>query len=160
MPRLGFAKMFPDQQFSIEWLSAPSDISEQPMSEEETLTGALNRAENASKLKDGDYWVGIEGGCCDKNGEMEAFAWIVIKSRSGKISKGRTGTVFLPEKIAALIRSGKELGEADDIVFQDTNSKQKMGTVGKLTDNAVDRTSYNIDAVVFALIPFKNPTLY
>jgi len=52
------------------------------------------------------------------------------------------------------------LGEADDIIFGQTNSKQKNGTVGNLTDNAVDRTKYYIDAIILALIPFKNKNLY
>jgi non-canonical (house-cleaning) NTP pyrophosphatase len=77
-----------------------------------------------------------------------------------KLAKAELELSSYPKKLLHSYRSGKELGEADDIVFHDTNSKQKMGTVGKLTDNAVDRTSYYIDAVVFALIPFKNPTLY
>ena len=76
------------------------------------------------------------------------------------VGKGRSGTFFLPPKIAELIRQGKELGEADDIVFERTNSKQENGAVGILTDGVVDRTKYYTEAVVLALIPFKNERLY
>ena len=76
------------------------------------------------------------------------------------VGKGRSGTFFLPPKIAELIRQGKELGEADDIVFGRTNSKQENGAVGILTDGVVDRTKYYTEAVVLALIPFKNERLY
>jgi len=94
------------------------------------------------------------------NGEMEAFAWIVVKSKSGIIGKGKTGSFFLPKKMVELVKAGKELGEADDIVFGKVNSKQANGTVGNLTNDVITRTSYYEPAVILALIPFKNPELY
>lgn len=158
---IGFAKMFPDQEFSYEGISASSGVSDQPMSEEETIRGATNRAENASKQKTkADYWVGIEGGLEEVDGEMEAFAWIVIKHKNGKIGKGRTGSFFIPQKVAELVKEGKELGDADDIVFKRKNSKQANGAVGILTGDVLTRTTFYEHAVMMALIPFKNPTLY
>lgn len=96
----------------------------------------------------------------DKSPQVEAFAWVIIKGKNGKFGKGRTGTFFLPPKVAELIRQGKELGEADDIVFQRKNSKQENGAVGILTGNVIDRTKFYTEAVVMALIPFKNEELY
>jgi non-canonical (house-cleaning) NTP pyrophosphatase len=93
------------------------------------------------------------------DGEMEAYAWGVVKSKE-KYGKAKTGTFFLPKKIVALIKEGKELGEADDIVFKRYNSKQENGAVGILTGDVTDRTRYYVEAVVLALIPFKNPDLY
>ena len=159
--QIGFAKMFPDENFDVQGVSAPSDVSDQPMSSDETLIGATNRAENVSKLKtDADYWVGVEGGVEDANEELEVFAWVVVKARDGKVGKGKTGSFFLPQKIAELVRQGMELGEADDIVFGRTNSKQANGAIGILTDDVVTRTTYYVPAVIMALIPFKNETLY
>ena len=157
----GFKKMFPEMSFEIEGVSVPSNVSEQPRSDIETFTGAINRADNASKeIMDADFWIGIEGGIEEKQSDMEAFAWVVIKSNDGKYCKGRTGTFFLPSKVSELIKQGKELGEADDIVFGRSNSKQENGAVGILTGDAVDRTKYYTEAVVFACIPFKNKELY
>src|SRR3990167_4274778 len=135
---IGFAKMFPEMLIKIEGESTPSNVSDQPLSEEETLKGAINRVENVSKLKPtSDYWVGIEGGLQEVGREMEAFAWIVVKAKNGK-----------------------ELGEADDIVFGRTNSKQANGAVGILTNDTITRTTYYEQAMILALIPFKNPKLY
>jgi non-canonical (house-cleaning) NTP pyrophosphatase len=53
-----------------------------------------------------------------------------------------------------------ELGEADDRVFGCNNSKQQNGAIGLLTGDAVDRAGLYVPAVIFALIPFKNPELY
>lgn len=160
--RAGFEKMFPDQEFNFNGESAPSEVNDQPMTDEETFAGANNRVNNLARIVPGaDYWVGIEGGLqVREQGEMEAFAWVVIKDRNGVVGKSRTGTFFLPTEMARLVTGGKELGDADDIVFGQTNSKQKSGTVGNLTGDVVTRSSYYSEAVVLALVPFKNPNLY
>lgn len=155
-----FQKMFPSEVFEIEGVSVVSGVQEQPQDDKETFEGAWNRADNASKIEDADFWVGIEGGIEQKNSEMEAFAWAVVKAQNGTFGKGKTGTFFLPPKIVELIKQGKELGEADNIVFGRENSKQENGAVGILTDDVIDRTKYYTEAVILALIPFKNTTLY
>ena len=40
-------KMFSDEQFKFEAVAAFSGVSDQPMSDEETLQGAINRVNNA-----------------------------------------------------------------------------------------------------------------
>ncbi len=156
-----FQAIFPTEKITIDSINAPSEVKDQPMSEAETLLGAQNRVKNArKKIATADYYVGIEGGVEIKQGEMEAFAWVVIQSKTNKSGKGRTGSFFLPKKIIKLIEEGTELGVADDIVFNHSNSKQKMGTVGILTKNVCDRTEYYKQAVILALIPFINPEMY
>jgi len=156
----GFKEMFPIESFNVEGVSVTSGVNKQPQNDSETFQGALNRVENVSRITNADFWVGIEGGIEEKNSEMEVFAWVVIKAKDGQLGKGRTGTFFLPPQIVGLIKQGKELGEADDIVFGRVNSKQENGAVGILTGNVVDRTKHYTAAVVFALIPFKNKHLY
>ncbi|SDG56767.1 inosine/xanthosine triphosphatase [Psychroflexus sediminis] len=156
----GLEQMFPDQEFECVGVSVPSNVSDQPMSDEETFRGAKNRADNAANThKDADFYFGIEGGIAQIDNEMQAFAWVVIKSGE-KYGKSRTGTFFLPKQVVVLIQEGKELGEADDLVFKRDNSKQKSGAVGILTGDLIDRTSYYTEAVILALIPFKNEALY
>lgn len=157
----GFSKMFPEVEWQVEGISVESGVAGQPLSEEETLHGAMNRAKAASgQVPEADYWVGIEGGLEEMGHAMEAFAWIVVESKEGLVGKGRTGSFFLPERIRELIKRGKELGEADDIVFGKTNSKQANGAVGILTKDVLTRTSFYEPAVILALIPFRNRHLY
>lgn len=157
----GFNRMFPKQEFEVTGVAVPSNVSDQPMTEQETLLGATNRATNAKNFApDADYWVGIEGGLEKIPEGMEAFAWMVIISKNGKTGRGRTGSFFLPDKVVELINQGKELGEADDIVFNKNNSKQSTGAIGILTGDVISRTSYYEPAIIFALIPFKNENLY
>lgn len=157
---IAFKKMFAEEEFQIEGISVPSGVKDQPNSDFESLQGALNRAHNASEAAPADFWVGMEGGVEEKNGDMKSFAWIVIKSKNGQIGKACTGAFCLPPRVAELIKAGKELGEADDIVFGLKNSKQVNGAIGILTGDIVDRTKFYADAVLLALIPFKNRHLY
>lgn len=158
--KTGFERIFQINNFAIEGVAVPSQVSDQPLSDTETLQGAMNRAGNAkSDFPDADYWVGIEGGIEKTENGMMAFAWIVVQSQHG-YGKARTGAFFLPPPVVDLINQGKELGEADDIVFGANNSKQQGGAVGLLTQQVIDRTSLYVEAVIMAFIPFKNPGLY
>lgn len=158
--RQGFEQMFPGDSFEMIPVSVSSGVSDQPSTDRETYEGAHNRAFRASKkYPDADFWVGIEGGIESFANEMEAFAWIVIKSLT-KTGKAKTATFFLPREVIELIVAGRELGEADDIVFGESNTKQKIGAVGLLTDNTLNRSAYYTQAVILALIPFKKPHLY
>ncbi len=158
--KIAFGKIFPLEKFDFEGVSVSSDVQDQPANDQETIVGATNRVKNAKiQFQKADFWVGIEGGVENINKEMEAFAWVVIQSVE-ITGKAKTGTFFLPKKVVELVNTGKELGEADDIVFGHTNSKQKNGAVGILTGDVVTRRSYYTEAVVLALIPFRNPEIY
>lgn len=156
--RLGFCTYF--QEVEVHGVSVESGVSDQPKTDEETLEGALNRVQNAlAEFPEADYWVGIEGGLCTKQGEMEAFAWIVVRTAE-KTGRARTTTFQLPAKVAELISKGYELGDANDILFKQENSKQKSGAIGLLTNNKINRTALYKQAVELALVPFLNPKLY
>lgn len=156
----GFRRMFPGETFESVSVSVASNVSDQPRSNEETLRGAIRRAGNArAAAPDADYWVGIEGGVEETDGEMAAFAWVAVQA-ADLLGKGRTGTFFLPQSVADLVRDGEELGTADDIVFGRADSKRENGAVGLLTGNVIDRVALYEHAVILALAPFKNPSLY
>ncbi len=157
---IGFSQMFPDEMFEVEGLDTSSGVSDQPMTNEETLTGAKNRASNAKEeITEADFWVGIEGGIEETQDGMEAFAWVVILSKNQK-GQSRTSTFYLPPKVRDLVLEGVELGHANDQVFAEHNSKQKGGAVGSLTNGLLGRTEYYEQAVILALIPFVNKKLY
>jgi non-canonical (house-cleaning) NTP pyrophosphatase len=179
----GFQQMFPSESFTVEGISVPSGVSDQPMTDEETLQGALNRASNIRAAHPtADYWIGIEGGCEEKHGELWTFAWVVVLglnpprhegyqwTEPAKVAdvgqgvrvvtgKARTGAFMLPQEVASLVRSGIELGIADDQVFGRSNSKQTNGAVGLLTADLIDRQRYYEHAVILALVPLKNTDL-
>ncbi len=154
-----FSKVFPSETFECQGVSVTSDVPDQPIGEAETLLGAKNRVANAKLKFKADYWVGLEGGVAHNNNQLEAFAWMVIHAEN-MYGKGRTGSFFLPPKVAELVKGGMELGHADDVVFGQSNSKQKGGAVGLLTNNLLTRTTYYEQALILALIPFINKEHY
>jgi|GEM_PF-79117 len=158
--RQGFETAFPEQEFTFVPVTTASGVSEQPFSDQETLSGAEERARQASlALPDADYWVGIEGGVEEHPCGMAAFAWVVVRG-TAQSGRGRSAAFFLPEAVAALVRQGVELGTADDMIFGRSNSKQANGAIGLLTGDLIDRAALYVPAVIMALIPFKNPELY
>ncbi len=153
---MGFRRFLPAEDFDVVSISVPSGVPDQPGSDAETLAGAENRAVGAMEARaEADYWVGIEGGIEDDGEVMTAFAWVVIRSKSRR-GRSRTATFSLPPEVADLVRRGHELGEADDIVFGRTNSKQEEGAVGLLTGGAIDRMGLYEPSVVLALVPFRD----
>ena len=159
--RIALEKVFPEDSFEMEWFSVDSEVSDQPMTDTETYQWAENRVHNLKQVaKDFDLYVGLEWGLEKKYNDMECFAWIVVKDNSWKMWKAKTSTFFLPTEVCKLIDEWKELWEADDIVFSRTNSKQSNGAVWILTKDIITRTTYYVEAVVLALIPFINKELY
>lgn len=157
---IGFHAAF-ESAFLVEGLNVSSEVSDQPMGYEETYLGAFNRAKNAKQVfPEADYWVGIEGGINEENDEMYAFAWVVIMDRKGRVGKAKTATFYLPSIVSDLVKGGKELGDADDQVFMKDNTKQGSGAVGILTSGVVNRKDYYSQAVILALIPFLNESIY
>lgn len=158
--RQGFEEMFPGETFTTEGISVPSGVSAQPLGDDETYQGALNRVTAAHAARpEADYWIGIEGGNIITDHGMEVMAWVIVQSRD-RWGKARTAGFYLPPRIVELIHEGLELGHADDLVFGVRNSKQTGGSSGLLTDGVMDRMRFYVPAVILALIPFKKAELY
>ena len=160
--RLGFTAWLNGEAIEITGIDVPSGISDQPMSDEETYRGASNRVNSAMQAEPhAQYWAGIEGGVEELpgSGGMAAFAWIVVRSRTNAGS-ARSASFFLPESVSNLVRQGVELGVADDLIFSRVNSKQNNGAIGLLTNDRVTRTDLYSHAVLLALAPILNSSLY
>lgn len=154
--RRGFASMFPSLAFHLHPVAVPSGVRPQPLSDAETLQGALNRTQHAAQLvPQADYWVGIEGGVEERQGSMEAFAWIVVFTPH-LLGKSRTGTFSVPEEVAVLIRQGHELAVAVEEIYQQSQVQSTTGAVGVLTEGVIDRVQLYAHAIVLALVPFKH----
>ncbi|KAG9247353.1 inosine triphosphate pyrophosphatase-like protein [Calycina marina] len=138
----GFQSMFQSQRFTAEGITVPSGVAEQPFTDSETLQG------------------GVENTPDQVAGSLQSFAWVVVIGEAGgRIGKARTAMFYQPEVVAKLVREGMELGHADDKVFGRSNSKQQNGSVGLLTGDMIGRKAYYLQAVILALIPFKNEQL-
>lgn len=66
----------------------------------------------------------------------------------------------LPPGLANLVKEGMELSTADDQFFGRVSSKKGSGTVGKLTNDIIDRSAYYEHAIILAMNPWIRPDLY
>ena len=164
--RIAFTRVWPEQAWEIQGISVPSGIASQPMSDEESIAGARNRARNAIDVHtaidtpDVAYGVGLEGGIQRVGTHYYDSGWCVVLDKQGREGIGSTIHLVVPPKMMRMIQQGKELGEVIDIVFQQENSKQAMGHFGLMTNNAVTRAGAYADGVVSALARFIHPELF
>lgn len=156
-----FLLVFPEGEHTFVPHSAPSGVPDQPWGNDETRLGAKNRADAcATEYPHADYFVGLEGGLERLGDDTWAFAWMCVRDTRGRYGYGRTGSFVLPPVLAALIEAGKELGHASDEFFRMHNTKQQGGSVGILSNGLISRADFYHDAVIFALMPFMQATLY
>lgn len=148
-----------------------SGVSEQPMSEKETMNGARQRAYAALESDaEAQYGVGLEGGVTEFDptspnwsglrggkGRMFECAWVAIVDREGKEGLGGGLYFELPKKVALKLKAGGELGPVMDEMSGEDNVKQKMGAIGMFTKGELDRKQAYIHIVLSALIKFVSP---
>ncbi len=153
-----FSKYF--KNIDVKGIEVNSGVSHQPKSGDRTLQGAKNRAHYIFKEYQPDFAVGIEGGLEKIGKTLYVISWICIKSKQRKVGLGRTASFPLPKKLEELIKKGKGLGGAADIIFGIKNIKQKMGAIGLLSRGVLDRKELYIGGVISALLPFLNEKFY
>lgn len=148
-------------QFLVQPLNVDSGVNQQPFGDVETYSGAYNRTSNCKlAFPEADFWIGIENKVEEMGEDMAAFAWVVILDNSGKVGRAKTAAFFIPPVVAELVRKGTELGEANDRVFQEENSKQQGGAIGLLSKGLVNRKDLYKQSVLLALIPLIRKDLY
>ena len=154
-----FKAAFPEESIESTGFNASSGVSDQPLTDEETYRGVLNRLDQIQEeAPESVFWIAVEEGIEEKTSFN--FGWVVIKSKEGNFGHARLASFYLPEKIMKEIRNGKELGDVTDIITGGENTKQQNGMVGYLTKNNVSRREYVQHAVSLALIPILHPELY
>ncbi|OGE32184.1 hypothetical protein A2631_05730 [Candidatus Daviesbacteria bacterium RIFCSPHIGHO2_01_FULL_44_29] len=157
---IAFAKVWPAENLEIEGVEVSSGVSAQPMSDKESIKGAINRARRALKLLGADFGVGLEGGIQKIGNKWFDCGWLVVIDKQGRTGIGSTVRMSVPPVMVQLIKKGKELGEACDITFNRVNTKHAEGHFGLMTKNHITRTSGYVDGVISALGHFMIPDVF
>jgi inosine/xanthosine triphosphatase len=155
-----FAMVWPASGVACIACDVPSGVSEQPMSDRETIQGARTRATSARDLTDAEFGAGIESGLTEIEGAWYATGWVAVVDRAGTEGLACTMLRPVPHASLALVQQGMELGHANDRVFGATNSKQETGLIGLLTNNLLTREGVFRDGVIAALGRFLHPELF
>jgi inosine/xanthosine triphosphatase len=158
--QLAFSEIWPDKEWDVQGVEVGSGIADQPMSDEEAVQGATNRAQRAREAIRADYGVGLEGGLQEVAGQYYDCGWAVVVDAQGRTGSGTSIRMIIPPRVMQLIRDGKELGIATDIVFGKTNSKHAEGYFGAMTNNRITRARGYKDGVIAALVRFIQKDIF
>lgn len=138
-------------------VAVASGVRAQPLSDEEAILGATNRAQTARRRLDSDLGIGLEGNTTETAYGVFVTGWAVAVDRAGTVGIGGSGRFLLPNALAHRLRQGEELGHLMDEWAGQSNTKQKQGAVGIMTNGLISRTEALETAVTFALTRFLNP---
>jgi inosine/xanthosine triphosphatase len=144
----------------VSGLAVPSGVRDQPEGDAETIRGATQRAKAALEVSDADFAIGIEGGVVEEAGSMRTCAWAAVVTRDGRVGVGGSLAMTLPDRVAALVRGGMELGHAMDRVSGGRDTKHGAGAVGILTAGLVNRQRAYEALVTYALAQFLAPAYF
>ena len=151
-------------------VEVPSGVRHTPLSREELMRGARERAEALARLareksEPWNYFVGLEGGF-DVVGHGSARlvfleSWAYVADASGRGAFGRSGGVLVPEALAKrVVDEGIELSEAIDAFAGGRGIRDAQGAWGVLTRDLITREDAFRLAVISAFAPFFNRAAY
>lgn len=131
---------FQNQEPELISLDVASGVSEQPLSDEETMRGAINRAYEALRKGDGDIGIGLEGGVQQHEQGLFLCNWGALAEigKSPIIAGG--ARIPLPQEIAEKISLGQELGPVMEEYAQKKNVRKQAGAIGIFTNGSIDRS--------------------
>lgn len=141
-------------------VSVDSGVPDQPYGDEQTRTGAVNRARRALERAGADLGVGLEGGLIDTEYGLMTCAWCAIVDLQDTLGIGGSVNALLPPAVVERIERGFELGDAMDQVTGMEDTKKRMGAVGVLSDGLTNRQAAYEHLVKMALMRFLKPGYY
>ena len=136
--------------------AVPSDVGDQPLSLDETVRGAINRAKNA--FGDCDYSIGIESGLIEvpytKSGYMDVCIVAIYDGENAYLGMSSGWEFPDPEIVRLMTEEGLNMTRASNKVGLsfDTNLGSAQGAIGVVTKGRVDRKEYTKQALRMALI--------
>ena len=174
--------------FEVVGIEVPSGVRHTPLSREDLMAGARQRAEALvqmarAKNERWKYFVGLEGGL-DVIAGLDAIpsldvvpdldvvseasirwvfleSWAYVTDGAGRGAFGQSGAVLVPESLAeTVVDGGVELSQAIDAFAGGHNIRDAEGAWGILTRNLVTRQDSFRAAVINAFAPFFNRELY
>ncbi len=125
--------------YQIVAFDAPSEVSEQPIGDQETIRGALNRAKACLTALDVEFAIGLEGGVLKTELGMMVINWGALVDRDGNEYIASGARAILPDGIEAELVSGKTLGQAMDIFTKRNGVSKKEGAMGVITNGRLPR---------------------
>ena len=126
--------------YEIFAIDAESGVSDQPMSDEETIKGAVNRAIAAAEKGEAEIGIGLEGGVQQTPYGLLLCNWgaLAVNGKEPFIAGG--ARIPLPDEVARQLLAGFELGPVMDEYVKKQNVREKEGAIGIFTNGQINRS--------------------
>ena len=143
----------------------PSEVSSQPLSLEETIRGAKNRARNAFVASGCQYAFGVESGLFEAPGTQSGFLEACICAIYDGVDYyvGLSCGFEIPRQVLDLVLQQKmELSQAchSSGISADSKLGSGEGLIGILTKGRINRKKYTKQCIMTALIQLENSHFY
>lgn len=133
------------KEYEIVPLKTDSKVSNQPKTDEETITGAYNRA--MSLPKDG-LRIGLEAGVQMHMEKLFLVNWGVLIDEDDNVFYAGGTRIELPEYLRyGIFEEGKEMADIMGERFKNHDIRFEQGAIGILTSNQVKRIDIFIHIV-------------
>ena len=153
-----FAKYF--SSFSLQCLEVDSGVSKTPTTDQEGITGCLNRIKKArQQIPNADIYIGLEGVISKNKYGAFVYGWCVVETvKPNRQAMAASAKVMLPKYIAKKAKSFKELSLVMKKHYPSKLSQQinKIGTNGIITNKKYTRIKEFEDALDCALCFLNN----
>jgi len=153
-------------EFDLVPLEVPSGVRHTPLSREDLMVGARQRAEALGRIaaergEPWKYFVGLEGGLdvIHEGTKRWVFleSWAYVCDDSARGAFGRSGAVLVPELLSRrVVDEGVELSQAIDEFAGGRGIRDAQGAWGVLSRDLITRQDAFRVAVISAFAPFFN----
>ena len=161
--RLAFSRVFGD--VVLKEVDTTPLVKAQPMSLEETVEGAEERAVFASESAQPDFGVGVEAGLVELGkgwpGHYLNLQIAAVVDRAGNLSFGCSSGFPIPTRFAEKLKQNRE--ELDRYTRELVGAKkvrEEEGIVYHLSGKRLSRVEMTEQCVSMALLPWLNAKLY
>ncbi|WP_079708220.1 DUF84 family protein [Paraliobacillus ryukyuensis] len=125
----------------------PSNVGAQPISDEETMQGAINRAKHSAKLKENACGIGLEGGVTRIKKQVFLCNWGALVDRFGEVYVASGARIPLPKEIVLELEKGNELGDIMVSYANKQDIRKKEGAIGIFTNETISRKDMFVHVV-------------
>lgn len=147
-------------EVAVEGVKVDSGVSHNPVTDAETIEGAVTRARAARKESGADLGVGLEGGITRIDGLYYTCVWCAVDN-GREVFTGGGVHIPVPERVRAMIvEEQAEMGTVMDALTSIPGTKQKMGFEGIVTKGLINRGDSFENIISFTLAPLISPEIY
>ncbi|OGY12215.1 MAG: hypothetical protein A3A58_00580 [Candidatus Blackburnbacteria bacterium RIFCSPLOWO2_01_FULL_41_27] len=149
-------EFFKDLEFQTYDVS--SGITDQPLDEETTITGAINRAQTIRERNiKSDLFVGLEGGLSLIHNNYFLVCVVALINKKGDLFLGISSKLRLPKEVSEKIKKGERFG---NVVREYQHKNKNDSVLYKFTECLINRKKLFSEAISNACAEYRNSSYF